>query len=343
MQAVLRSHQQFLAPSGVYENPFWLPSHLRFGAGVDDQLTYLLRRIVPDYANLELLDPETRSFARGANPSWLGKTPAIAITGRSEARWQIRCLGPLRVYQGGDLINWKIPGGSAQKTRALFCYLLQSGEKGAHTDRISELIWPDDVTEAKKRARLHHAVAMLRKTLGDKRAVLRNGEYYSLNAPPGSWTDISAFEQGCRRGLALAKQGELEAATRHYRQAERLYDGDLFEDLPVEYTHSELEDWCRPQRRWLREMMMKLLRDMSIVLRSLDQTEEALEKCQRALSIDLSSETSNMEMLQILHAQGRYEALDRQFEQYLSVTEQTAAQVQETTIGKLYRRLLIQS
>jgi two-component SAPR family response regulator len=90
-------------------------------------------------------------------------------------------------------------------------------------------------------------------------------------------------------------------------------------------------------------MMLKLLRDMSIVLRSLDQTEEALEKCQRALSIDLSSETSNMEMLQILHAQGRYEALDRQFEQYLAVTEQTAALAQGTAIGKLHRRLLMQT
>ena len=343
MQAILRCHQQFLSPSGIYENPFWLPSHLRFGAGVDDQLSFLLGRIVPDYANPTLANPETRSVARGASPSWLAKTPALNVMGRSETRWQIRCLGPLRLYQSGELIDWKTPGGAAQKSRALICYLLQSGEKGAQADRISELLWPDHVTETQKRARLHHAIAILRKTLGGKAAVLRNGEYYALAAPPGSWTDITAFEQGCRRGLTLAKEGELEAAIRHYRTAERLYAGDLFEDLPVEYTHNDLEDWCRPQRRWLREMALKLLRDMSTVLRSLDQTEEALEKCQRALSIDLANETTNMEMLHILHAQSRYEAMERQFEQYLSVTEQSAEAAQSTAIHKLYKRLLAQT
>ena len=341
MQAVLRSHRQFAAPSGLYENPFWLPSELRFGAGVDDQLSFLLGRVVPDYANPTLTDPDSRGFARGASPSWLAKAPVLAITGRSEARWQIRCLGPLRVFQNGELVNWKIPGGSARKTRALFCYLLQCGEKGAQADRICELIWPDDAGEAQKRARLHHVVAMLRKTLGGKETVLRSGEYYALSAPPGSWIDISAFEQGCRRGLAQAKEGELEAAMRHYRPAERLYAGDLFEDLPIEYSYNDLEDWYRPQRRWLREMMLKLLRDMSNVLRALDQIEEALEKCQRALRIDLTNEPSNMEMLHILHAQSRHEAMERQYEQYLSVTAQTAASAQSSAIHKLYRRLLM--
>lgn len=341
MQAVLRSHRQFLAPSGLYENPFWLPSQLRFGARVDDQLSFLLGRVVPDYSNLAWTDTETRGYALGASPSWLAKTPALAITGRSETRWQIRCLGPLRVYQNGELVSWNMPGGSARKTRALFSYLLQSGEKGAQVDRICELIWPDDVSETQKRARLHHAVTMLRKTLGGKDTVLRSGEYYALNAPPGSWIDISAFEQGCRRGLALAKEGELEGAMRHYRPAEKLYAGDLFEDLPVEYTHNDLEDWCRPQRRWLREMMLKLLRDMSHVLRALEQVEEALEKCQRALSIELTNETSNMEMLHILHAQSRFEAMERQYEQYLSVTGQTAQSAQGSMIHKLYRRLLM--
>ena len=341
LQAVLRSHQQFAAPSGIYENPFWLPSHLRFGAGVEDQLSFLLGRVVPDYANPILSSSETRGYARGASPSWLAKTPALAVTGRSEARWQIRCLGPLRVFQAGELVDWKIPGGAARKTRTLFCYLLQSGEKGVQADRICELIWPDDVSEAQKRARLHHAIAMLRKTLGGKDTVLRSGDYYALNAPSGSWVDISAFDQACRRGLSLAKEGELEAAMRHYRPAERLYAGDLFEDLPMEYTHSDLEDWCRPQRRWLREMMLKLLRDMSTVLRALDQIEDALEKCQRALGIDLTNEASNMEMLHVLHAQSRFEAIERQFEQYLSVTGQSEKSAQNSAIHKLYRRLLV--
>lgn len=340
MQAVMRGHKQFLAASGVYENPFWLPMGLRYGAGQEQQLAFLLGRVVPDHVDLYFREGDERGFARGATPSWLGETQGLDIVGRSVARWQIRCLGQLKVYQGGELVNWQIPGGSAQKTKALFCYLLQSGEKGAQVDRIGELIWPDNASERQKRARLHHAVAMLRKTLGGKTTIIRNGEYYALAAPTGSWTDIDAFEQACRRGLALAKQGQSEAALRQYRPAERLYAGDLFEELPIEFTHNDLEDWCRPRRRWLREMALKLLRDMSIMLRSLGQDDEALEKCQKALGIDISNEAANIEMIQVLHAQARFDAIERQYDQFLAVTDQTAGMIADTAIARLYRRLM---
>jgi len=155
----------------------------------------------------------------------------------------------------------------------------------------------------------------------------------------GSWTDISAFEQGCRRGLALAKQDDPTGALRIYRAAERQYHGDLFEDLPIEYTHNDLEDWCRPRRRWLRQMALKLLRDMSSVLRSEGLVDEALEKCHRALSIDMANESTNMETMRVLHAQGRFDAIDRQYEQFLSASDQRGSDVEDTAFYKLYKRL----
>ena len=339
MQAVLRGHRQFLAASGVYENPFWLPTHLRMNAGVDQQFAYLLGRLVPDYAGVEFLDPDERGFARGANPAWLSRQKETHLSDQREDRWQIRCLGRLRVYQGGKLVKWSAKGSAAHKSRALFCFLLQSGESGVQADRIGELIWPDQADETRKRARLHHAVAMLRQILGGKTTVLRDGEYYRLNAPVGSWTDISAFEQACGRGLALAKQGDPLGALRLYRVAERQYQGDLFEDLPIEYTHNDLDDWCRPRRRWLREMALKLLRDMSIVLRSQGLLDEAFEKCQRALSIDMANEATNIETMRVLHAQARFEAMERQFEQFLVASDQKTADVQNTQFYKIYRRL----
>ncbi|MGH1575777.1 AfsR/SARP family transcriptional regulator [Planktotalea sp.] len=339
MQVALRGHRQFLAPSGVYENPFWLPTRLRLSAGADEQLAFLLGRVVPDHAGLQILDPDDRGYARGSSPMWLDNSHKIDLADRTADRWQIRCLGRLRVYQSGRLVEWTTPGGAAHKTRALFCYLLLSGESGAQADRIGELIWPDQADETRKRARLHHAIAMLRKALGDKSSVLREGEYYRLNAPQGSWTDISAFEQGCRRGLALAKQDDPTGALRIYRAAERQYQGDLFEDLPIEYTHNDLEDWCRPRRRWLCQMALKLLRDMSTVLRSEGLADEALEKCHKALSIDMANESTNMETMRVLHLQGRFEAIDRQYEQFLAASDQRQADLQNTAFYKLYKRL----
>lgn len=340
MQAALRAHRQFLAPSGLSDNPFWLPQALAQSATLDQQMAFLLGRVVPDYAGIEFFDPMDRGFARGAEPAWLAKPRRIAAERNTDELWRIYCFGPLRVYKGEmKLVDWNLPGSAPKKTRTLFAYLLHSGEKGAHADRISELLWPEGLAEGVKRARLHHAVAMLRKTLGGKETVLRTGEYYRLNAPTGSWIDISSFEQTCRRGLSLAKQGQEEEALKVYRAGVQLYTGDLFEDIPHEYVHSELEDWCLPRRQWLREMALKLLRDMSIVLRSMGQLDEALEQCQKALELDPTNEESHCEAMRVFFAQGRIHAITRQYQQFQSATESNSDSYERSEIHRLYRTL----
>ncbi len=341
MQAALTAHRQFLAPSGIYENPFWLPPELANRASLDEQMAFLLGRAVPDYAGFEFFEKSDRGYARGAQPAWLAQPRRIQATRTAEDPWHIYCFGQLRVYKAGrERVNWNLPGGAPNKTRTLFAYLLQSGEKGAHADRIGELLWPEGKSEDVKRARLHHAVAMLRKTLGGKQTVLRSGEYYRLNAPVGSWTDISSFEQACRRALSLAKQGQDDEALKVYRAGAQLYTGDLFEDIPVEYVHSELEDWCLPRRRWLSEMAQKLYRDMSFVLRSQGQLDEALEHAQQALTLDPASEDTNAEIMRIFHAQGRIEAITRQYRQFISLTETTGDPQDNAAIHRLYRSLM---
>jgi len=340
MQAALRAHRQFLAPTGLYDNPFWLPEALAKRATLDQQMAFLLGRAVPDYAGIQFFDPSDRGFARGAEPAWLARPKRIEAERSPEDRWQIYCLGPLRVFRGGQLVDWNLPGGAPKKTRTLFAYLLHSGEKGAHVDRISELLWPEGVAEGAKRARLHHTVAMLRKTLGGKQTVLRSGEYYRLNAPLDSWTDISSFEQTCRRGLSLAKQGQEEEALKVYQAGIRMYSGDLFEDIPLDYVHSDLDDWCLPRRRWLREMALKLLRDMSTLMRSQGQIDEALAQCQQALALDPTNEESHCETMRVFHAQGRIHAITRQYEQFISVTEASGNSHEGADIHRLYKGLM---
>jgi DNA-binding SARP family transcriptional activator len=338
MQAALRAHRQFVAPSGVYRNPHWIPAEMLEGAPLDEQLSFLLGRVVPDYAGLLARRQEGQMFARGTTPSWLG-TPRPGIgSPRSAARWHVHCLGRLQVMIGNKAVDWQLPGSAPKKTRTLFAYLLQSGDKGAHADQIGELLWPDDGSENQKRTRLHHTVAMLRKTLGDPSAVVRDGEYYRLHAPPGSWIDIDTFEQLCRRGLSLFKRGELPAALRVYAAATQLYGGDLFEDLPLEYVRSETDDWCMPRRIWLREMAVKLFYDFAKVCSKSGRVREALEHCQRALSIDPASEGANAEAMKIFVAQGRMDAMHRQYRQYRAALEAIGAS-EGAEIRLLYREL----
>lgn len=315
MQAAFRVHSLFLAPSGIYQNPFWVPAKLLDSAAWDERLGFMLGRVVPDHNNLQSRH-RGNEMARGATPSWLARTDTALGASAVSTRWQIHCLGSLRVSIGGQSINWRIAGGAPKKTQTLFAYLLQSGSKGANAEQISELLWPDEESDVTKRARLHHTIAMLRKTLGQPQSVIRAGDTYRLNAPQGSWIDINTFEQLCRRGSALFKKDELESALRVYWAADQLYAGDLFENLPREYAESENENWCLPRRMWLREMALKLQNDLTSLLLRMGHTREALEHCQKALAIDLASESANETAMQIFATQGRDDAIHRQYKQY---------------------------
>ncbi|WP_146188660.1 AfsR/SARP family transcriptional regulator [Pseudoprimorskyibacter insulae] len=339
VQAAFRAHRQFLARSGLYDNPYWIPDDLRL-APWGEQMSFLLGRVVPDYANVSFFMRDDRFAAHGADPEWVAKPRGMTIGQRKSDVWQIYCFGQLRVYRNGrERIEWKLKGGAPKKTRTLFAYLLTCGEKGAHADRIAELLWPDDTIEDGKRARLHHTIAMLRKTLGHGDSVLRSGDFYRLNPPEGSWIDITSFEQLCRRGLSLVKRGQRKEALQIYHTAERLYAGDLFEDIPLEYVESDQEDWCLPRRVWLREMAIKLQRDMSVLLREDGNLREALDHCTKALALDPTSESANIEAMRVFHAQGRPDTVARQYRQYRKAVEAMDASPEGSEVQALFRAL----
>lgn len=339
VQAAMAAHRQFLAPSGLYRNAYWVPENVRRST-LDQQLSFILGRLVPDYSDIRFFNQAERLAARGIEPDWLKTHENRNMVSPLGEAWQICCLGQLRIYRGDhERIDWKLKGGAPKKTRTLFAYMLTKGEKGVHADRLAELLWPEGDIEDGKRARLHHTIAMLRKTLGHKDSVLRSGDYYRLNIPEGSWIDINSFEQLCRRGISLFKRGQLEEALQIYRSAEQLYVGDLFQDIPDEYMENDQEDWCLPRRTWLREMAIKLQRDMSRLLRSQGRLRQALEHCQKALLIDPLNDDVNIETMHVFHAQGRIDAIARQFRQYRKAMEQIEATVDGAEVHAVYLAL----
>ncbi len=342
LQAAFRVHRLFSAPTGLYENPYWLPPTVLEGGTVEEQLAYMLTRVVPDYEGQVFVKSALPQAARGTTPGWLSSARHSVVQQPAQNRWHIHCLGQLRVYIGNNQrVDWKIKGGAPKKAKVLFAYLLNCGEKGAPAEQLSELLWPDGDSEDIKRSRLHHTVAMLRKALGDQSAVLRAGDYYRLNAPQGSWIDIHSFEQHCRRGLALFRNGQLDAALRIYKAAETLYAGDLFEDLPQEYVQTETEDWCMARRTWLREMCIRLQYDTGRLLRLQNRLREALDHCQKALHLDPTNEHANAEAMRIYMAQGRREAIDRQYRQYCAAIDAIGAGEIGETITDLYQELYL--
>ena len=69
-----------------------------------------------------------------------------------------------------------------------------------------------------------------------------------------------------------------------------------------------------------------------------DRTREALEHCQKALTIDPTSEGANAEAMKIFLAQGRVDAMHRQYRQYRAALEAIGA-TEGLEIRSLYREL----
>ena len=335
--AAMRGHREFISPAGVHENPFWLPPNLLQRTPLMQQIDFQLGRIMPDYDYQSAAGEGDQNAASGANPEWIRPPRRVRPLRGADVRWKIRCFGQLRIYiANGQLINWQIPGSAPKKTRALFAYLLQRGEKGASAERIAEFLWPQEDNEDTKRSRLHHCIAMLRKTLGHKDYLQRTGDYYQLIPPPGSWIDVANFEQLCRQSKVMTSEGHNDNALNVLRAAERLYTGDLFEDLLPEYVESEMEDWCLPQRQWFREMAMKVHRDLAELLRLNGQFKEAMVSCRKALEMDAACEMAHVEAMKILHVQSRFDAVERQYRQYLAALSKLGVHEASPKIRQLF-------
>ena len=103
MQAAFRAHGQFLAPSGLHDNPYWIPADLVDGALLDDQLSFMLGRVVPDYADLRARRRVGQMHARGATPSM-----AMYSSLRRESRSACR-LSTLRAPASVNLRSHNFP------------------------------------------------------------------------------------------------------------------------------------------------------------------------------------------------------------------------------------------
>jgi two-component SAPR family response regulator len=344
----LRGHAFVLTPEGVVPNPHWLPRGLQEKGTLREQLNYWLGGLSPSLVrNNPIADLHA---AEGADPMWLlGRRAEEKVIPKEEAvreRWKIRCFGRLRVYRAdGSQIDWAASGGATMKSKTLFAYLLQQGGKGARTDDIADLLWPEADSIEAARNRLYHTVRCLRQALDGGEAkrgpgtILRDGSSYVLVPPERSWLDISTFEQLCRQSQTHLKAGDLDESLICLRAADRLYTGDLFEDIPAEYVDDQERDWCWTRRYWLRDMYLKVQRDAARIYRQRADHSAALNHCRKALALDPLAEFAHEEAMQVFAAQGRREAIERQYALYLDSLSRFDDRPRSDALVKMYRKL----
>lgn len=342
--AALRGHPSILALEGVMPNPHWLPPSVA-RATPREHINHWLGRIAP---SLVRANPNAaRHAAEGTDPMWLLRRDADRGANMQDGRerWKIRCFGRLRVYRAnGSQIQWGMAGGATLKTKTLFAYLLQQGGKGARADDLADLLWPEADDTSTARNRLYHTVLCLRQALTGPREgeghVLRDGENYVLVPPERSWIDISSFEQLCRQSQSHIKAGDFDEALICLQAADRLYSGDLFEDIPSEYVDDGERDWCWTKRYWLRDMFLKVQRDAARIYRRRDEHSAALSHCKKALAIDPLCEFAHEEAMYVFAAQNRREAIERQYALYLKSLSRFDDRPRSDELTLTYRSLL---
>ncbi|MGJ5094320.1 AfsR/SARP family transcriptional regulator [Bradyrhizobium oligotrophicum] len=344
----LRGHPQILTSAGLVDNPHWLPSRLQTRGALREQVDFWLGAIAPE---LRIgTSAAALHAAEGADPMWLLRRSAeepSTVHLDSRDRWKIRCFGRLRIYRNdGSQVNWDPPGGATRKTKTLFAYLLQKGGHGAATDELADLLWPNAEDIEAARNRLYHTVRYLRLALGQpngrdetRNYVRREGSRYVLVPPERSWLDISTFEQLCRQSQGHIKAGASDEALICLQAADRLYTGDLFEDIPVEYADDGERDWCWSKRYWLRDMFFKVQRDAARIYLERNDHSAALAHCQKALAIDPLCEMAHAEAMRVFKAQGRREAIDRQFKLYLDSLKHFDNRPKSASLQELHRKL----
>lgn len=209
----------------------------------------------------------------------------------------VYCLGPLRVYLDDKLItNW-VSG----KGKAIFRYLVSNHEQPASKDVLMELFWPDADPEA-ARNNLNVAIYGLRQTFKGMRPdfahILFQDDHYLLNPTMRVWIDVEELVRHYESGQSLERQNKLAVAIREYEAAERLYQGDFFED-------DVYEDWPIIWRESLKDSYLVILDRLS--RHYLDERGYArcIQLCQKILAKDDCREDAHRRLMRCYNRQGK--------------------------------------
>ena len=190
---------------------------------------------------------------RAGGPDGRGDSPREAIVeavdhqpGPEEAPPPVvlRCLGGFDLVVGGIAIDC-----STVKPRARACLRILALNLGrpVHRETLVASLWPDIDAQGGLR-NLHVVMSALRHLLepgvarGASSLIVREGESYRLNLPPGSRFDLVAFENAMKLGRAALARDDRGGARAAFAEALDLYGGDLLADAgPAEWVVAERE------------------------------------------------------------------------------------------------------
>lgn len=205
-------------------------------------------------------------------------------------RLRVVTVAELKIKLFGEFGAWRgevpIEEWGGQKPRSLLKLLLTQPGRAFSKDEIVEALWPGvSLQDADRRLRI--TVSLLRRALepdlgrgSDSRYVLSRRPGYSFDERADCEVDARKFEKHRQRAESAQEAGELDDAIREYREALDLAaQGEFLAEEPY-------EDWAMEAREEWGERRLAILSNLAECLALEGRYSEAIEACERALTLD---------------------------------------------------------
>jgi DNA-binding SARP family transcriptional activator len=194
-----------------------------------------------------------------------------------------------------------------------------------HREHVIDRLWPDLGPEDGAN-NLHRVLYVVRHILEPDLAPRGASSYLQLRhdllvleAPGGLWIDVEAF-------LAAARAAHEDRTPQAYREALRLYTGDLVPE-------DRYEEWAIADRDWFRGLRMTLLVRLAAVQEQSGHLSAAIDTLQQAVAIDPVHEEAQGLLMRLLVQAGRrhlalrhYQALRTALQRELEVEPDASLQ-----------------
>jgi len=236
---------------------------------------------------------------------------------------KIKLLGHFEAWRNDELLGkdaWPQP-----KVQTLLKVLLvERGQVYSH-DQLIEALFAD-LDPSKATINLQRRISELRAVLEphlkkrtESQYILRLGQGYCFNKEADCWIDVEAFERLVSTAKASETDGIWHEALEVYEQAIDLYQGDYL-------TDNLYEDWSLdPRERWRNELLNVLARSAECHAR-LGDYENAIERCQQAISIDCYRETNYRSLMIYYWRAGEQSKVSQVYQDCSDTMEELRAQ-----------------
>ena len=201
----------------------------------------------------------------------------------------------------------------SNKVRALLAFLVTEGTRPHHRIEVATLLWPQ-MDDAGSLRNLRHAIANLRRCLGDTRARVPFllVDRYTLQVNPDANLTVDVLQFRCLLARAQLATSEQEALCL-WRDALALYRGEYLQGFRVRGS-VPWEEWLLLRRKEFEHSMVQILDNLARAYERRGEYRRASEYVQQWIRHAPWNEEAHHQLIRLLALDGQRSAALAQFE-----------------------------